>query len=231
MSFELIKEIYNKQLDLNRIIGRDTLNDNNKLNWLFDYCFALDDEVQELKNCIDWKWWSKTVKEDPSRQYKVLLDRENAIIEVIDCIHFVISLCHITDITAEQLTDIYDRTLNTIAEEDKCSKCKCKCSSRFNSLFRCIINLKFTANDLLSLAYYDIHIKDGDQIDFRITSKIEAIWSLLLEIAVKHLNINLEEITNVYRMKWKKNIERQNNDYDVRYKTEEDNQEICQQIK
>jgi hypothetical protein len=39
-----------------------------------------------------------------------------------------------------------------------------------------------------------------------------------------------DDVLNVYKLKWQKNLDRQANDYDVRNKTEEDNQAIIAQI-
>lgn len=226
-NLELITDIYNMQLDLNKLIGRDTKNDSNKLQWLFDYTFAMEDEIQELANCIDWKWWSKTVKENPDLQYKLLINKENAIIEAIDIIHFFISLCHIVNISSNTLTEIYETVLHELENNQNTKpKCKVKTTDRFGSLFKCIINLKLINSELLDLTYFGIHITDHGSIDFRIIDRLFMIWKLIIEICVKELGLDLEKIHIVYKLKWEKNIKRQESGYDVRTKTEDDNIEI-----
>jgi len=96
--------IYQMQAELNVIFGRDTVNDPRRVEWLFDYTEALSSEVQELKDCINWKFWSEEGKE---KQYKKLIDSKNAKIEAIDCLHFLITIFQILGMTPEEITNIY----------------------------------------------------------------------------------------------------------------------------
>lgn len=105
----MLDKIFQMQRDLNIKIGRDTVSAPTEVKekWLFGYAFAMNDEVQELLNCVDWKWWSKTVKADPSRQFNAILDKENAKIEAIDALHFLVSIFQILDMTPEDVAEIY----------------------------------------------------------------------------------------------------------------------------
>jgi len=134
-----VETIYDYQHKLNQLIGRDTINSPDKLEWLFDYAFALSDECHELMNCCSWKWWSKDVKNNTVKQYKHVFDIDNAKIEAVDCLHFLISIFQILDMSPQ-------------------------------------------------------------------------------------------EIERIYKMKWEANIKRQQNNYDVRNKTEDDNEEIKRSI-
>jgi len=96
--------IYQMQAELNIIFGRDTINNEIKQAWLFDYAEALSSEVQELKDCINWKFWATEGKD---KQYKKILEFKNAKIEAIDCLHFLITIFQILDLTPEEILRIY----------------------------------------------------------------------------------------------------------------------------
>lgn len=99
-------EIYKMQHDLNIMIGRDTINDPEKEKWLFDFTVALGDEIQELQNCTNWKWWAEEGRED---QFNKIIDKANAKIEAIDALHFLMSIFQILDITPDDVIKIYKK--------------------------------------------------------------------------------------------------------------------------
>ncbi len=77
--------------------GRDDLGPNTKVNeWLGKYLEALNDESRELKDELLWKWWSKDH-----------LDMQNIRVEIIDQLHFWISLAITAGLDAEQVHSIY----------------------------------------------------------------------------------------------------------------------------
>jgi len=102
-----LEEIYNLQHELNCIIGLDTINAENKKEWLFQLTHALHDEVNELSNSCHWKWWSKDVKENPSLMFKGIKDEGNAKIEAIDILHFLISIFQVLDMTPDDIINVY----------------------------------------------------------------------------------------------------------------------------
>jgi len=104
---DYLSEIYRLQHELNCKIGVDTINDEKKKEWLFQFSWALHDEVQELANSCHWKWWSKSVKENPELMFKGVKDEKNAKIEAIDCLHFLMSIFQILDMTPEDIVNIY----------------------------------------------------------------------------------------------------------------------------
>ena len=88
------------QRNLNaRILGpqADQLMQTNKTEWLLKYSRALQQEVAELIDCVPWKWWAHYQKEDV----------EHAKVELIDIIHFVISLAQTLGMSAEDVYNIY----------------------------------------------------------------------------------------------------------------------------
>ncbi|MDB5106038.1 MAG: dCTP pyrophosphatase [Fibrobacteres bacterium] len=70
---------------------------NTKVNeWLGKYLQALDDEGRELKEELLWKWWSKD-----------RLDMQNIRVEIIDQLHFWMSLALTAGMDAETVFKIY----------------------------------------------------------------------------------------------------------------------------
>lgn len=73
------------------------LGPNTEVNqWLGNYLTALDDESRELREELLWKWWSKDH-----------LDMQNIRVEIVDQLHFWISLALVAGMDAEKVFDIY----------------------------------------------------------------------------------------------------------------------------
>lgn len=73
------------------------LGPNTKVNeWLGKYLQAMDDESRELKEELLWKWWSKDH-----------LDMQNIRVEIVDQLHFWISLALTAGMDAESVFNIY----------------------------------------------------------------------------------------------------------------------------
>lgn len=69
--------------------------------WLSNYLTALLDECRELREELLWKWWSKDT-----------LDMQNIRVEIVDIVHFVVSLCIAAGIDSTKLMDIYYQKWN-----------------------------------------------------------------------------------------------------------------------
>lgn len=73
------------------------LGPNTEVNeWLGKYLTALDDESRELREELLWKWWSKDT-----------LNMQNIRVEIIDQLHFWISLAMTAGLDAKSVFDIY----------------------------------------------------------------------------------------------------------------------------
>jgi dUTPase. len=95
-----LEEMFEMQRSLNaRILGpqADQLMQSHKTEWLLKYSRALQQEVSELIDCVPWKWWAHYQKEDI----------EHAKVELIDIIHFVISLAQTLGMNAEDVYNTY----------------------------------------------------------------------------------------------------------------------------
>ena len=90
------------------------LGPNTKVNeWLGKYLQALDDESRELKEELLWKWWSKDH-----------LDMQNIRVEIIDQLHFWMSLAMTAGLDAEGVFRIYmqKNAVNHARQENDYSK-------------------------------------------------------------------------------------------------------------
>ena len=97
-----LEEMFKMQHALNvRILGQeaDQVMQKNLTEWVLKYSRALQQEVSELIDCVPWKWWAHYQKEDI----------EHAKIELIDIIHFVISLAQTLGMSAQEVFDTYMR--------------------------------------------------------------------------------------------------------------------------
>lgn len=65
-------------------------------DWLGKYLSALDDESRELREELLWKWWSKDH-----------LDMQNIRVEIVDQLHFWISLALTAGMSAEDVFGAY----------------------------------------------------------------------------------------------------------------------------
>ncbi|GHV15122.1 hypothetical protein AGMMS49938_12570 [Fibrobacterales bacterium] len=64
--------------------------------WLRKYLEALKDESRELGDELLWKWWSKDK-----------LDMQNIRVEIVDILHFWLSLAMVAGMDAEKIFEIY----------------------------------------------------------------------------------------------------------------------------
>ena len=96
-----LEEIFRLQEQLNKRIGVDTtqMTDDQRQQWVLNYCRALTQEVAELTDSVPWKWWAKYQK----------FDKQNARVEIVDLLHFLISLAQVMEITPEELFEAYTK--------------------------------------------------------------------------------------------------------------------------
>lgn len=75
----------------------EDLGPNTEVNqWLGNYLTALEDESRELREELLWKWWSKDY-----------LNLQNIRVEIVDQLHFWVSLALTAGMDAEKVYDIY----------------------------------------------------------------------------------------------------------------------------
>jgi dimeric dUTPase (all-alpha-NTP-PPase superfamily) len=96
-----LDELFRLQKELNKRIGVDTdrMTEAERQQWLLQYCRAMGQEVAELTDCAPWKWWAK---------YQTF-DRQNARVEVVDLLHFLISAAQVLEMSAADLFETYTK--------------------------------------------------------------------------------------------------------------------------
>lgn len=66
--------------------------------WLSRYAKAMEEELKELNQDLLWKWWSKDQ-----------MDIQNARVELIDILHFLVSAMICAGLTPEKVFDVYSQ--------------------------------------------------------------------------------------------------------------------------
>ena len=96
-----LHEIFQLQEQLNRRIGVDTsrMTDEERQTWVLNYCRAMTQEIAELTDSVPWKWWAKYQK----------FDEQNARVEVVDLLHFLVSIAQVLEMTAEDVHAAYTK--------------------------------------------------------------------------------------------------------------------------
>jgi dimeric dUTPase (all-alpha-NTP-PPase superfamily) len=91
-SLEHIFELQRKLTE--RMLPPDALDsEEKKIQWVLKYVCALRQEIAELVDSLPWKWWA---------HYQTL-DLQNAKVEVVDILHFVIAIAQALGMTSEDL--------------------------------------------------------------------------------------------------------------------------------
>jgi dimeric dUTPase (all-alpha-NTP-PPase superfamily) len=96
-----LDEIFRLQRALNLRIGVDTtaMSEEQRQQWVLNYCRAMSQEVAELTDCVPWKWWAKYQK----------FDKQNARVEIVDLLHFLVSLAQVLEMTPDDIFEAYTK--------------------------------------------------------------------------------------------------------------------------
>lgn len=94
-----LRELFRLQQALNERIGVNTagMTDAEKAQWLLNYCRAMTQEIAELTDSVPWKWWAKYQQ----------FDEQNARVEVVDLLHFLISAAQVLGMSADDVFNAY----------------------------------------------------------------------------------------------------------------------------
>ncbi|MFA5879494.1 MAG: dUTPase [Candidatus Margulisiibacteriota bacterium] len=100
-----LEEIFEEQKQLNTRINPDLYQEIKdpeiKRKRFLEFELALRQECSETVDSLNWKWWKKT--ED---------DWDNVKIELIDILHFWVSMCTIAEISSQEVIDLYFKKNN-----------------------------------------------------------------------------------------------------------------------
>jgi dimeric dUTPase (all-alpha-NTP-PPase superfamily) len=97
-----LEEMFELQRVLNERILKEpseNLDADKKIQWVLNYSRALQQELSELVDCVPWKWWA----------HYQHFDEQNARVEVVDIMHFLISIARVLGMTAEDLFEAYSK--------------------------------------------------------------------------------------------------------------------------
>ncbi|MCS7091100.1 MAG: dUTPase [Verrucomicrobiota bacterium] len=94
-----LEELWRLQRALNERIGvrTETMTEADRVQWILNYCRAMSQEIAELTDSVPWKWWARYQK----------FDEQNARVEVVDLLHFLISLAQVLGMSAADVFDAY----------------------------------------------------------------------------------------------------------------------------
>ncbi len=94
-----LEEIFRMQEELNARIGVKTagMSEEEQTRWVLNYVRAMQQELAELTDSMPWKWWAK---------YQTF-DRQNARVEVVDLMHFLISIGQVLGMSADDFYQAY----------------------------------------------------------------------------------------------------------------------------
>ena len=96
-----LHDIFEKQIELNKRINPSLYEDIQKdpelkRKWFLNFELALRQESAEAIDSLNWKWWKKDEE-----------DWDNIKIELVDILHFWVSMCTIAVLSAEDVVDLY----------------------------------------------------------------------------------------------------------------------------
>lgn len=96
---DMLTHIWEMQSALNQRIGVDTANlsDEEKTQWILNYSRAMTQELAELTDSVPWKWWAKYQE----------FDKQNAMVEIVDLFHFLVSAAQVMGMSAEDVYQVY----------------------------------------------------------------------------------------------------------------------------
>jgi dimeric dUTPase (all-alpha-NTP-PPase superfamily) len=75
------------------------MTDEERQQWILNYCRAMSQEIAELTDSVPWKWWAK---------YQTF-DKQNVRVEIVDLFHFLVSLAQVAEMSADDILEAYTR--------------------------------------------------------------------------------------------------------------------------
>ena len=95
-----LNDVFQEQIKLNEKINptlyKDIENQDVRREWFMRYELAMRQESAEAIDSLNWKWWKKTPD-----------DWDNIKIELVDILHFWVSMCTIAGMTANDVFELY----------------------------------------------------------------------------------------------------------------------------
>ncbi len=114
-----LEEIFRRQGELNRftfekngLVNFDQIPRDRGLQnvWVRKYALAMTQEISELVDSTNWKWWRTKVD---------LFDEQNLKVELIDILHFWVSACQVMGLSPDDVLRMYTQKNAINAERQK----------------------------------------------------------------------------------------------------------------
>ncbi|MFC1617257.1 dUTPase [Candidatus Margulisiibacteriota bacterium] len=95
-----LEHIFEKQIELNKRINpklyEEIKDPEIRKKWFMNFELALRQESAEAIDSLNWKWWKKQDQ-----------DWDNIKIELVDMLHFWVSMCTIAGMNPQEVFDLY----------------------------------------------------------------------------------------------------------------------------
>ena len=96
-----LEAIFDKQIELNKRINSklyDEIKEDPELKrqWFLNFELAMRQESAEAIDSLNWKWWKKDEE-----------DWDNIKVELVDMLHFWVSMCTVAGLSAKDVVDLY----------------------------------------------------------------------------------------------------------------------------
>ncbi len=104
---DMLEEIFAMQRELNRYtLAQNGQGDYEAIpgdrglqnTWVRNYALAMNQEIAELVDSTNWKWWRTKVD---------LFDEQNLRVELVDILHFWVSACQVMGLSAADVHRMY----------------------------------------------------------------------------------------------------------------------------
>jgi dimeric dUTPase (all-alpha-NTP-PPase superfamily) len=108
-----LNDIFEEQIRLNKKINPDLYTEiadpDRRREQFLQFELALRQESAEAIDSLNWKWWKKDTD-----------DWDNVKVELIDMLHFWVSMCTIAGLSADEVVDLYlkKNSLNHKRQQD-----------------------------------------------------------------------------------------------------------------
>lgn len=97
-----LQDVFDAQIALNEKtvpgLYQFIKSDEAKVHWLKNYHLAMQQEQAELIDSLDWKFWKKGEN-----------DWDNAKVELVDILHFWVSMCTVLGMDANEVFALYEK--------------------------------------------------------------------------------------------------------------------------
>ena len=97
-----LNTIFEKQIELNEKINPSLYSDIQdpeiRRKWFLNFELAMRQECAEAIDSLNWKWWKKDEE-----------DWDNIKVELVDILHFWVSMCTVAGMDAKEVMELYSK--------------------------------------------------------------------------------------------------------------------------